>query len=151
MSLLSDAEKASLSADFNQAVQTFVRPLIVYQEAQRTVIITNPNFNPIEAWNQNNTEIQNTPVYSTISGRILWDKQQEWKYIRPPGGDSAQIKAKDATNRAVRIKVDASGYNLLKDAKKVEVDGVLLDPDSQPRPHGLFDTNYYTFYYVRSM
>ena len=148
-SLISDSEKALLLTDFQQVVDTFLRPLIVYQEAQRTVIISDPNYNPLDDWNQNNTDIQNTPVYTTISGRILWDKQQEWKYVRP--GDSPQLKTKDATNRAVRLKVDSSGYNLLKTAKKVEIDGVLLDQESQPRPHGLFDTNYYTFYFVRSM
>jgi hypothetical protein len=148
-SLISDSEKALLLTDFQQVVDTFLRPLVVYQEAQRTVIVSNPDYNPFSDWNQNNTDIQNTPVYTTISGRILWDKQQEWKYVRPP--DSPQIKTKDATNRSVRLKVDPSGYNLLKDAKKVEIDGVLLDIESQARPHGLFDTNYYTFYFVRSM
>ena len=154
MSLLTDAEKAALTADFNSAITTWDRTLVVYQEAQKTVIISDANFNPLEQWNQNNTNITNTPVYSTISGRILWDKSQEWKYLTPyrgQGSQEAQIKAKDQTSRACRIKVDLSGYNLLVSAKKVEVDGVLLDPESQPRPHGLFSPDHWTFYFVRSM
>lgn len=154
MSLLTDAEKASLQTDFQEAVSTFFRPLVIYQEAEKTVIVSDPNWNPIEAWNQNNTNIQNTPVFSTVSGRILWDKQQEWKYLKPYAGqgtDQAQIKVKDQVTRSCRIKVDQSGYNLLATAKKVEVDGVMLDPESQPRPHGLFAPDFWTFYFVRSM
>jgi hypothetical protein len=153
MSLLTDAEKTSLIADFGLAVNTWERTLVIYQEAQKTVVVSDPNWNPIEAWNQNNSDITNTPVYSTVSGRIMWDKQQEWKYMKPYAGQGgeAQIKVKDQTSRACRLKVDSSGYNLLLTAKKVEIDGVLMDPESQPRPHGLFTPNYWTFYFVRSM
>lgn len=148
-SLLTAAEKAALVADLNQVVETFLQPLTVYQEGSRTVVNSNPNFNPIEDWQQNNTTVTSTPVFSTISGRILWDRQQEWKFSRTP--IEAQFKAKDATRQAVRLKVDASGNALLKTAKEVQIDGVLLYPDSQPRPHGLFGTDYYTHYFSRAM
>lgn len=154
MSLLTDAEKAYIAADFQSAVSTFFRPLVIYQEAEKTVIVSDPKWNPIDAWNQNDTSVQNTPVLSTVSGRIFWDKQQEWKYLKPYAGqgtDQAQIKVKDQVTRSCRVKVDQSGYNLLVTAKKVEVDGVMLDPESQPRPHGLFAPDFWTFYFVRSM
>ncbi len=154
MSYLTDAEKASLTADFAAAVDTWMRPLTIWQEPQKMVVISDVNYNPIEAYNQNNTEITNIPVFYSVSGRILWDKQQEWKYALPytsRGKDEGQLKAKDQTTRACRLKVDQSGYNLLLTAKKVEIDGVLMDPESQPRPHGLFYPTFYTLYFVRSM
>lgn len=154
MSYLTDAEKASLTSDFAAAVDTWMRPLMIWQEPQKTVVISDPNYNPIEAYNQNSTKITNTPVVYSVSGRILWDKQQEWKYVTPypgHGTNEGQIKAKDQTSRACRLKVDQSGYNLLLTAKKVEIDGVMMDPESQPRPHGLFFPTFYTLYFVRSM
>lgn len=153
-SLLTDVQKSSLVADFNNVIDTFVRPLIVYQEATKTVIVSDPNFNPIEQWNPNNTEIVNTPVFSTISGRILYDKSQEWSFVRPyPGRGSSegQIKVKDDVVRSMRLKVDRSGYFLIRDAKKVQVDGHLFDNESVARPHGLFGAETYTFYFVRSL
>lgn len=150
MSLLTDAEKASLSAVLQSGVQTWFRPLTVYQEAQRTVVVSDPNFNPIEAWNQNATNIENTPVYTTISGAILWSKNQDWRYITPGGVHPSQLKIKDATNQACRLKVDASGYALLSTAKQVTIDGVQMDLDTQPRPHGLFGVDRYTFHFIRS-
>jgi hypothetical protein len=153
-SLLTDLDKASIVSDFKNVVDTFVRPLLVYQEPTHTVIVSDPNFNPLVAFNQNNTQITNTPVINTISGRILYDKNQEWSYLRPyPGRGTAegQIKVKDAVIRSVRMKVDVSGYNLIKTSKKVEIDGYLFDTESIARPHGLFGAEYYTFYFVRSL
>lgn len=151
MPFLTEAEKAAIFNDFNAAMSVYERPLTVYQEAQRTVIVSDPTFNPLEAWSQNSTNIQNTPVFTTISGRIMWDKAQDWKFIKPGGLSDAQYKIKDMTERAVRLKVGYSGYSLLKTAKKVEIDGVLLDRESLPRQHGPFGTGYWDFYFVRSM
>lgn len=148
MSFLTDAEKAAIFADFHAAMDTYCRPLTVYQEAQRTVVSSNPNWNPIEAFNQNDLTVTNTPVYATVSGRIMWDRSQDWNFVK--GLSDSQLKVKSATDRACRIKVDYSGYSLLKTAKKVEVDGVMLTPESEPRPHGPFGTGYWTFYFIRS-
>ena len=153
MSLLTDSEKATLFAQFDSAMATFLRPLIVYQEPEKTVIISDPNYNPLEgAYNQNDTEVLNTPIYTTINGRILYDKDQEWSYVKPyPGNDNGQLKVKDQTVRSVRAKTDYSGHSLLSTAKKIELDGYLFDIQSQPRPHGPFGTGYWTYYFVRSL
>jgi hypothetical protein len=153
MGLLTDSEKATLFAQFDAAMSTFLRPLVVYQEPEKTVIISDPNYNPLEgAYNQNDTEVLNTPIYTTINGRILYDKDQEWSYVKPyPGNDNGQLKVKDQTVRSVRIKTDYSGHSLLSTAKKIELDGYLFDIQSQPRPHGPFGTGYWTYYFVRSL
>ncbi len=146
-SLFTDAEKAALQADFQSVIDTFVRPLTVYQDAAQTVVVNSADYNPYTSNNQNSTEITYTPVASTVSGRIMWDKLQELKFVRPEV--AAQIKVTDQTARAVRLKVDGSGYALLVNAKRVQIDGVLCLPDSNPRPHGLFAPDYWTFYFVR--
>lgn len=152
--MFTDAEKAGLVNDFQSVVATFLRPLTVYQEATKTVIVSNPNYNPYQSYNQNNTQVLNTPNSTVISGRILYDKNQEWSFVKPfmgRGADEGQLKVKDQVTRSCRLKVDYSGYMLLQNAKKVEIDGYLFDPESIPRPHGLFTPDYYTFYYVRSL
>lgn len=143
-----------MTAALDKGVQDFLVPLYVYQEAQQTVVVSDPNFNPIDGYNQNNLNVTNLVNYTLISGRVLYDKQQEWAYARPyvgRGPNEGQLKIKDQTTRSVRIKVDASGYALLNTAKKVQVDGFLFDLESIARPHGLFASTYYTFYFVRSL
>ncbi len=154
MQFISETDKALMTADFDGAVASWLRPLTIWQEPQKVVVVSDVNYNPIEAYNQNNTEITNVPVFSSVSGRILWNDQQDWKYVKPyqgRGANEGQLKVKDQTTQSCRLKVDPSGYNLLLGAKKVQIDGVLMDPESQPRPHGLFWPTYYTFYFVRSM
>lgn len=155
MSLLTDAEKNELRADFNEVVATFTRPLTVYQEPEKTVIVSDPNYNPYESFNQNDLDITNTPIANIIQGRILYDKNQEWSYVKMYGGQNAgeaAIKVKDSDNvRAVRVKVDPAGHALLSTAKKFEIDGLLFDKESEPRPHGLFGVDYYTYYFRRSL
>lgn len=141
-------------AGLGLAVTDFVRPLFVYQEATMNVVITNPQYNPIDGYNQNNQNVTNLVNVTQISGRVLYDKQQEWSFVRPyvgRGPNEGQLKIKDQTTRSVRIKVDYSGYMLLNTAKKMQVDGELFDLESIARPHGLFGTDYYTFYFVRSL
>lgn len=149
MSYLTDAEKASITADFTEANSTWLRPLTVWQEAAKTVIVSNPDYNPYTSYNQNVTDIQNTPISSVISGAILWDKMQDWPFMRVQGVE-AQMKVHAQTKRAVRLKTDASGYSLLSTCKLVEIDGVALTRDTEPRPHGLFGIDRYTFYFQRS-
>ncbi len=153
-SLLSTSQKNSLIADFQNVINTFVRTLIVYQEAQKMVIISDPNYNPYESNNQNQTEIKNTPNFTVIQGRILYDKDQEWSFAFPYGRRSTegvQLKVKDQIIRSVRVKVDATGNQLLQTAKKVEIDGLEFNLESVARPHGLFGAEYYTYYFTRSM
>lgn len=143
-----------MNAGLQGVVDATVRALYVYQEATMTVIVSDPNWNPINGYNQNNTNITNVANYALISGRVLYDKQQEWAFFRPyvgRGPNEGQLKLKDQTTRSVRIKVDPTGYALLQNAKKVQVDGELFDLESIARPHGLFLPNFYTFYFVRSL
>lgn len=142
-------------AGIQGVIDTFVRPLYIYQEATKTIIVTNPNYNPIDdGYGQNQTSIINTPNFTLISGRVLYDKQQEWSFVRPFAGrgpDEGQLKLKDQITRSVRLKVDYSGFVLLQTAKKIQLDGLYFDLESVARPHGLFGVETYTFYFVRSM
>ena len=153
-SILSDSDKAEITSALDNVVATTVRPLYVYQEAQQVVIVADPAYNPLDGYNQTNQKVQNLANFTLISGRVLYDKQQEWAFVRPyvgRGPNEGQLKIKDQTTRSVRIKVDASGYALLNTAKKIQLDGLMFDRESVPRPHGLFTPNYYTLYFVRSM
>lgn len=150
-SLLTDAEKAAIVADYQGAIDTFVRALKVYQEPTKTVIISDPDYNPYTSNNQNNVDITNTPIENIISGSILWSKRQDLAFINPFAADKAQIKVGDQVGPACRVKVGVDGYNLLASAKKVEIDGILMDPASEPRPHGLFGADRWSFYYQKAL
>jgi hypothetical protein len=153
-SVLSPSDQEDIINGLQGVIDTFLRPIYVYQEPEQLVVITSQNYNPIDGYNQNNLGVQNLANFSIISGRVLYDKQQEWAYVRPyvgRGPNEGQIKIKDQTTRSVRIKVDVSGYALFSTAKQIKLDGFAFNIESQPRPHGLFTPTSWTFYLVRSM
>ncbi len=154
--ILSASQRAAFASGRRDVFDTFARPILIYQEPQITYISTAPaeHWNPIDGYNQNATGVSIAPVYTTISGCILYDKIEETPFLTPfnsRGVNEAAIKVRDGNdNRSMRLKVDGSGYNLLKTAKKAEVDGFMFDVSSKPRPHGLFEPQYWTFYFERT-
>jgi len=148
---------ADMVSGFQNAIDTFaIQPITIWQAPQQTYIATDPNWNPFSQPQQNVTgDVQVTQIMNLISGRVLYDKQQEWGFVRPyvgRGPNEGQLKIKDQTTRSVRIKVDATGYALLSKApKEVDIDGFAFFLESVARPHGLFLPNQYTFYFTRKL
>lgn len=120
---------------------TFAREITVYQEAEKVLISTDPNFNPI--FRRSSSNIQVTPKKSTIIARILYGKDQEVDSVNGIGVDF-QTKVSLPIGW-VRLKVGKDGYEILKDCKRIEFDGRTFAPLSSNRPHGLFEIDYYTF------
>jgi hypothetical protein len=153
-SLLSDAEKQSLSLELENLAQTFERDIVVYKDPEKIIISTDINYNRFQA-NDMNIEGQNptnSPQRFVIKARIWYEKQQAAPYLNPYVGgnlDEAQLKIKN-TEGKVRIKVNPEGYSVLADAKLVEFDGFMFGVESLERPHGLFNVQYYTFWLKRT-
>lgn len=143
MDLLTHAEKVSFDFAMQNLFDTFARPLLVYQEAQVVNISTSPTFSRFGQHDQNaavnadNTAV--TPQIFTITGCILYNNKQPWDYIAPVGGNDSNAQQDKLRNAfgLVRVKVDATGYGLLANAKLVRIDGFDFNPVATPRPHGL--------------
>jgi len=146
-SLLSTTDKAALVSAYENLVDTFKRPIVVYHEAEKTVVISDPNYNRLRKFSQNTRNPDNTPVSRTINARIYYASKQGSPFNT--FGQSPQNKAK-IDDGMVRIKIHADDFEFMSKAKKIELDGNLFDVDSVERPHGLFDTEYYTYWLKRS-
>ena len=148
--LLSDSEKASLDLALDQLAQTFERDIFVYSEPTKTIIRTSINYTKYNDNNQNNTNIENTPVYTTIKARILYEGEMsnEFLVINKSSGTAIPLKTRSSNGR-VRIKVNEAGFQSIKEAKKIEFDGEKFDVETLQRPHGLFNAQYYTYWLKR--
>jgi hypothetical protein len=140
--LLSDLDKSFLAGAFNSGMETFLRPLVIYQAPQKTIVSTNPDYNRFNAADQNNTSLpENDPIRYVVSGRVRYASNQTDSFLGF-NNTEGQLKIKNPEG-SVRIKVDYSGYMLLKEAKQIELDGESFDPNAILRPHGLFNPYYY--------
>jgi hypothetical protein len=136
--------KKRLSEQFNNLHDTFAREMVVYKEAQKVVINSDPNYNYIYNETGGTTSIQNVPQKKIINARILYDNDRDTEYFGE-FGSSTKIRRVDSTSR-VRIKLKKEDYLFIKDAKRIEFDERMFLVDSDPRPHGLFDVYFYTLH-----
>ncbi|MBN86605.1 MAG: hypothetical protein CL885_03695 [Dehalococcoidia bacterium] len=143
-SFLSDQAKSMLAEQFNNLHDTFARDIVVYKEAKKVVISTDPNYNYIYNETGGTASIQNTPQKQIFKARVLYDDNRDMEYF----GEletSHKIKRVDSSSR-VRIKLKKADYDYIREAKRVELDGRMFFIDSDARAHGLFNVDFYTLY-----
>ena len=76
-SFLPDDQKKILAEQFNNLHDTFAREIVVYKEAQKVVINTDPNYNYIYNQTGGTTSVQNVPQKKIMKARILYDDNRE--------------------------------------------------------------------------
>lgn len=148
--LFTAAEKQQLKQPFRDLHDTFGRDIVIWKTAQQVVISTNPSHNFFFESAPTNTQVQEIPVSGTFKARILYGKEQKRAQFASLQSQRSedQINAK-IEEGMVRIKVDQSGKNFLDGANRVTFDGNIFLIDTSPRPHGIFEPDFYTFYLKR--
>lgn len=143
--LIPDSEKQALQQAFNDIHDTFSRPVYYIKEAKTVVLQTSPTFNSIYSQGSSlKQSVKKTINSGQFNARITYDTDKANSYLNDPEIDS-QLKLR-LPDGYVRIKVDSSGYNIIKKTKRVLFDQRTFSIESDVRPHGLFSPNYYTFF-----
>ena len=123
---------------------TFSREITVYKNAKRVAIASSPSFNAIYG----NSGATNTSEYQTVSAtfsaRIYYLKMDEEFLQNSSAGTDSQNKIIMPTG-SVKIVVDPRGYLFIREARKVEFDGITFSIRSDGNPIGLFSNQYYEF------
>ena len=123
---------------------TFSREITVYKNAKRVAIASSPSFNAIYG----NSGATNTSEYQTVSAtfsaRIYYLKMDEEFFQNSSAGTDSQNKI-IMPNGSVKIVVDPRGYLFIREARKVEFDGITFSIRSDGNPIGLFSNQYYEF------
>jgi len=134
--LFTDSEKEEIAANLLHLHDTFGRDIIVYKEAQKVVISTDPNYNYLYGNSGATTSVSNVPVKKTFKARIRYDLDNKNLISNIGSNETSQV----------RIKLKKADYNYISDAKRIEFDGRMFHVDSDPRAHGLFDVQFYTLF-----
>ena len=145
---LPPSQRASIAANLLDLHDTFGREIIVYKEAQKVIISTDPNYNYLyKNAGAQNQSVQNVPVKKVFKARIRYDTDRSLEYF---GETDTQVKVNRVdANSMVRVKLKIEDYEYIKDAKRVELDGRMFHVESDPRPHGLFDVIQFVTLFLR--
>lgn len=139
-SLLSDLEKEALEQVIDNVHDTFKRKIIAYKEAKIIIMSTDPNFNSI--YQQSTQQVAKEVIKREFEARIYYyRKSQERRAINATPEDHLAIQMSEGE---VRLKVKKEDYDFIKDVERIEFDGQLFRLASEPRPHSLFSTRYFS-------
>ena len=143
---LSENQKNNIRSIIDQIHDTFAREITVFKIGQRTVIASSPTYNAL--YRQQSVNTSTTEVSQTFQARIKYvDIGEEFLSNSKAGNDSnngGQDKIIIPTG-TVKIKVNLEGFNYVKEAKRVELDGRRFAIKSDGKPLGMFGPQYYEF------
>lgn len=145
-SFIKDSQKGGLEAAFSNLHDTFGRNIAMFKNGQQITISTSQNNDFIWEGAPQNDQFQTVPVSGVFKARILYGKVQN----RNQFNSATQGKGTDQVNIEldvgdVRIKLDATGAEFIKDAARVILDGDIFNIETPKRPHGLFNPQFYDF------
>jgi hypothetical protein len=139
---LSENQKTNIKSIIDQIHDTFSREITVFKIGQRTVISSSANYNALYRQQSSNTET--TEVSQTFQARIKYVEMSETFLQDSQSNSSGQDKIILPAG-TVKIKVNLEGYEYVREAKRVELDGRRFSIKSDGKPLGMFGPQYYEF------
>ncbi len=141
-SLITTTEKSTLNGVMDDQHDTFARPVTVIKDPVKTVPTPSSSFNSIYGNAGATTPIVYTPQESTVQARIQYGGSFSEDYFAAAASPN-QIKVY-IPEGLVRMKIKASDYSSVSEAKRIKFDDQEFSIYSDFRGHGLFDTQFYT-------
>jgi hypothetical protein len=139
---LSENQKTNIKSIIDQIHETFAREITVFKIGQRTVISSSANYNAL--YRQQSSNTATTEVSQTFQARIKYVEMSETLLQDSQSNSSGQDKI-ILPEGTVKIKVNLEGYEYVREAKRVELDGRRFSIKSDGKPLGMFGPQYYEF------
>jgi hypothetical protein len=141
-SLISAARQSQVMQAFKNLHDTFAREITVYKNSKKVAIASSAQYNAIYGRNSGGSSVTYETVSYTINARVYYvDLPEE---IFSDAGDASQNKVV-LPRGSVRLIVYQDGFDVLKDARRVEFDGKTFSIKSSGVPEGLFGNEYFQF------
>ena len=144
-SLINLSRQNKVTAALADLHDTFSREIVVYKNAKKVAISSSPQYNSIYGNAGSSTSIDYETVSATFMARIYYIKSDEEHFSDLNSNKGSQNKI-IMPQGSVKIVVDPDGYLYIKEARKVEFDGITFAIRSDGNPMGLFANQYYEFY-----
>jgi len=147
---LNKAQREDLASKLLDLHDTFGREIVVYKEAKKVIISTDPSYNHLyNSAGQTTPSVKNVPERKVFKARIRYDTDRTLENF---GETDAQIKTTRVDpSSLVRIKLLKEDFNYIKDAKRIELDGRMFHIASDARAHGLFDVVQFFTIFLRPL
>ena len=143
---LTAAQRAEYQDVFKNMHETFAREITIYKTKTEVFIATNSTYNALYSRLKNSSrKIKEVKTYTTTA-RIKYIGTQPEELVNEFGAQ-VNVRFPEGT---VRLKLDKTGYDLIKTSGRIEIDGELFKIVSDPSKVGPFGVLFYTLYLQRN-
>ena len=126
---------------------TFARTITVYKNAKKTLIASTDNWNSLYRRTNtgSNSSVEYTTVSETFEARIYYVDMDKEFLSNEAGAQSGTENKILLPDGSVKIVVKESGYDYIREARRVEFDGTKFAIKSDGVPRGLTSNRFFTF------
>ena len=145
--LIPEDLKNSIRAAFDDIHDTFSREINIFQSDSNYVYVsTDPSFNPIYNIGESGQTDRQNLVKISGKARIQYAPNQKLTN----SSQSIGLAGLYWPDGSIRLKITEDIFKIIKNAKKIEVDGELCELDSTAARTGPFTANYFIIFLKRS-
>jgi hypothetical protein len=146
-SYLNENIKNSISNSFFRMHDTFARKICIFKNAEKTVISTSANYNPI--YGRTNLGGKGNISYEMVMeehfARVYYIKEDQ-EYLANDGSQNSSQNKIILPKGSIRIVVKVDAFKTLQEARRVEVDGRIFAIKSGGSHSGFPKNEFYHFY-----
>jgi hypothetical protein len=143
---LSSNMESAIDTMYDTLHETFAQTITVFKNSKRTVISTNSRYNNI--YGRTNTGSKSNIEYTTESqsfeARVYYINMEE-EYLSNNENQRGTQNKIILPNGSVKIVVKSDAYEFIKEARRLELDGIRFAIKSDGEPSGLTSNKFYTF------
>ena len=136
--LISSSDKQAYESVFDDIHDTFSREITIFKKAQKVFISTDNTYNALYSRVKNQKGGDKVVEEIKVKARILYSSSTARE------NSENEILGVDVPDDHIRIKVNEEGYNFIRQASDVEIDGELFEIVSDASKVGLFSVKYYS-------
>ena len=144
--LVPDSMRKKIRQALSDVHETFSREITIFQRKNETFVSSSDStYNALYARLKNEQKTLTKVTQTKVKARIDYIDRQQKEQI---AGTNAQLNIL-LPEGSIRLKIDESGYKLLKNSTRVEIDEQLYELISDSAKTGPFSVQYYVMYFKR--
>ena len=137
--LIPEDQKKSIDDVFDDIHDTFAREITMFKKEKQVFVATNNTYNALYSRIKNEKGSNKVVEEIKIKARVAY--AGNFEFLRQ--NSENEIMGIDIPSDHIRIKLNKEGYDILKQATDIEIDGELFNVSSDPAKSGMFSVKYF--------
>jgi hypothetical protein len=137
--LIPEDQKKAMDDVFDNIHETFAREITMFKKERQVFVSTNDTYNALYSRIKNEKGSSKVVEEVKVKARIAY--AGNFEFLRQ--NSENEIMGIDIPSDHIRIKLNKEGYDILKQATDIEIDGELFNVSSDPAKSGMFSVKYY--------